>query len=289
MKSMDVHPVADLFPMLAEDELAELAEDIKTRGLLQPIMLDGEGRILDGRNRLAACELAGIEPDFTTYDGDDPDGYALAVNGQRREMTKRQKSIVGARMILLSNLDNKDQDVAAALGIPRTYVVEALPVVRHADLADRVLAGTLPFSKAAEQTRERDRQTAEETAAKSRLTASAPDLLSLVDEERMSIGDAVAALEARESKAEQDAKQREQERQEELERHRNRIRMVVTGWSTVRDLILSPTWPRFGADEFEVSYLAARRAEAAEIIDGLGESDQLAIRKIIAELTESDE
>lgn len=42
----------------------------------------------DGRNRYAACQLAGIEPTFTTYDGDDPDGYALAANGQRRDLTK---------------------------------------------------------------------------------------------------------------------------------------------------------------------------------------------------------
>ncbi len=81
-----VHPVADLFPMLAEDELAELAADIKQRGLLQPIVLDVEGRVLDGRNRLAACESAGIEPTFETYEGDDPDGYAFAVNVNRRHL-----------------------------------------------------------------------------------------------------------------------------------------------------------------------------------------------------------
>ena len=60
--------------MLADDELDELAADIKARGLLQPIVLDAEGRVLDGRNRLAACKKAGVKPDLITYADGDPDG-----------------------------------------------------------------------------------------------------------------------------------------------------------------------------------------------------------------------
>jgi ParB-like chromosome segregation protein Spo0J len=67
MSELAVHPVAALFPMRADDELDELAADIKERGLLQPVVLDAEGRVLDGRNRLAACGKAGVKPDFVTY------------------------------------------------------------------------------------------------------------------------------------------------------------------------------------------------------------------------------
>jgi ParB-like chromosome segregation protein Spo0J len=201
-ETLEVHPVADLFPMLAEDELQELADDIAQRGLLQPIVLDSEGRVLDGRNRLAACELAGVEPTFETYAGDDPDGYALAVNGQRRAMNKGQKAVVGAAM-LISSLDSKlkDQDVARALGVSKALLSQAITIAGYKDLAALVLANTRPFSTALEEAQKRDVQAAEENAAKDRLRTGAPDLLALVDEERLTLAVAIAELESREERA----------------------------------------------------------------------------------------
>ncbi len=52
-----------------------------------------------GRNRYAACQLAGIEPVFTTYDGDDPAGAALAVNIAHRHLTKGQQAVIAARAL----------------------------------------------------------------------------------------------------------------------------------------------------------------------------------------------
>jgi ParB-like chromosome segregation protein Spo0J len=46
---MKNHPIADLFPMMAEEELQDLAADIAERGLLQPITRH-DGVILDGRS-----------------------------------------------------------------------------------------------------------------------------------------------------------------------------------------------------------------------------------------------
>ncbi|MCC7234893.1 MAG: ParB N-terminal domain-containing protein [Bryobacterales bacterium] len=57
---MKAHPAAELFPMMTEAELRQLAEDIKAHGLADPItMLDG--MILDGRNRFEACKRAGVD------------------------------------------------------------------------------------------------------------------------------------------------------------------------------------------------------------------------------------
>src|SRR5262245_33089491 len=60
------HPVADEFPWMSEDELQELADDIKTNGQRQPIVKLRDGRIVDGRNRELACLVAGAIPWYCT-------------------------------------------------------------------------------------------------------------------------------------------------------------------------------------------------------------------------------
>lgn len=94
----ETHPAADLFAMLAPDQLASLADDIKTNGLLEPITLL-DGQILDGRNRLSACEQAEVEPEFTTYTGESPVAYVWSKNGVRRQLTKSQLSAVAAKIL----------------------------------------------------------------------------------------------------------------------------------------------------------------------------------------------
>jgi ParB-like chromosome segregation protein Spo0J len=69
---LQIHPVAELFPDLTAAELAELAADIKANGLRHPIVCTKDELILDGRTRLKACKIAGVEPFFEIYRGDDP-------------------------------------------------------------------------------------------------------------------------------------------------------------------------------------------------------------------------
>jgi len=87
-----VHPVADLFPMMTDEELADLAADIKANRLIQPIVIDQKGLLIDGRNRAKACEIAGIEPTVRMFEGDDKQlddhgldrSLAAALAGQKR-------------------------------------------------------------------------------------------------------------------------------------------------------------------------------------------------------------
>src|SRR4030095_12444190 len=102
-----VHPAADLFPMLPEDELRKLGEDIKKNGLSDWVALWCEGEsshlLLDGRNRLDAMELVGMD----VIDGngkfkpgiagevvliDDPYAYVISNNIRRRHLTKEQQA-----------------------------------------------------------------------------------------------------------------------------------------------------------------------------------------------------
>jgi hypothetical protein len=61
--SISIHPAADLFPLLSEDELAQLGYDIRRNGLTSPIAIMIEHNkpvLVDGRNRLDAMEIVGL-------------------------------------------------------------------------------------------------------------------------------------------------------------------------------------------------------------------------------------
>src|SRR5271165_7438402 len=83
------HPICLLMPSADEDELQNLTDDIRAQGLLDPIVLF-EKRILDGRNRAAACESAGVAPRYVAFEGAREEALVFAVshNLKRRHLTK---------------------------------------------------------------------------------------------------------------------------------------------------------------------------------------------------------
>lgn len=95
---LPAHPLAGLFPMLSDSEIAELADDICTFGQRVPIVVL-DGQVLDGRNRLAACKFAEIEPAFELYEGDDPLAFVLSHNLHRRHLTASQRAMVAAQIV----------------------------------------------------------------------------------------------------------------------------------------------------------------------------------------------
>jgi hypothetical protein len=94
-----IHPYADTFPLLSEDELAELADSISVNGLRLPIVVTPEGLILDGRNRWRACELAEVEPALGVYEGDDLAEYVIDANITRRNMSTGARAMATALVL----------------------------------------------------------------------------------------------------------------------------------------------------------------------------------------------
>ncbi len=84
------HPICLLMPSADEDELQNLSDDIRAHGLLDPIVLFEE-RILDGRNRAAACEGAGVAPRYVEFQGSREEALMFVVshNLKRRHLTKQ--------------------------------------------------------------------------------------------------------------------------------------------------------------------------------------------------------
>ena len=198
-----VHPLAAIFPMMSEGELQDLADDIKEHGLRQPIVIDADGVLIDGRNRLKACKMAEVEPTFVRLDGEDPAAYILSANVERRSPTAAQKAMARA----LANPETTDkggrprrgETVKRLNGSERVMLSQARLILRALGepIALKVLTGVKHFDEALrEATAACDRQASDE-AFMTRLRDTAPDLADLVTEGRMTLGEALAAHEER--------------------------------------------------------------------------------------------
>lgn len=91
--SYEIHPLADLVPRMTLAEYEELRESIAANGLRVPILLH-EGKVLDGRHRLQACQDEGVWPTFTEYMGDEPAGEVLSLNLHRRNLDASQRAML---------------------------------------------------------------------------------------------------------------------------------------------------------------------------------------------------
>jgi hypothetical protein len=202
---MKIHPAADLFPMMTKDELQELAADIAANGLVHPIIIDDQKQLIDGRNRLAACKIANVEPRFEQLNGRDPVLYILSANIERRHLTKGQRAMLTA--ILFPEPEKggrgkKSQALKSAesAGFSSRRMNEARSVLRYSrDLADSVIKGSISLDEALAKVEELRRQADSTEARLARLQAAAPDLAARVEEENLSLGEALAILDQREA------------------------------------------------------------------------------------------
>ncbi len=200
-----VHRVADVLPMMPDDELDELAQDIKTNGQRFPITRAKDDTILDGRNRLEACERAGIEPKIETKDVQDSVAFILSANIARRHLSKGQQAMIVAKIHPEPDKGGRGQKSSKNEEFPISSgnLSMARTVLKYArELADNVLSGTVALNNAYDtaQMRKRESETSEERLRQ--LRESDPDLADLVVEERLTLSHAEVLQEKRQKERE---------------------------------------------------------------------------------------
>lgn len=143
--------LAQIFPLSPED-LSDLAADIESHGLIEEITLartqgpESPLQIIDGRRRLQACEIAGVQPRYRILrDGMDCGNYIWSRNSERRHLTSSQRALAYAELFpsagpgrppraigncaISDNLPGPTQGQAASrLGVSRSLINDAYKV-----------------------------------------------------------------------------------------------------------------------------------------------------------------
>jgi ParB-like chromosome segregation protein Spo0J len=112
------HPLANNFPMMdpSSPEFRGLVASIKQVGLTEPITMH-EGKILDGRNRLRACQEAGVAPRFEDFDeakDGPPLAFVLAKNLYRRHLTEGQKAVKALETVTTKHGGDRTSEIKCA-------------------------------------------------------------------------------------------------------------------------------------------------------------------------------
>src|SRR6185312_15742607 len=149
--SMQFHPFSEIFPLLADADLAELADDIKSFGLREPIWLY-EGQILDGRNRWLACQRVKVDPQTRTFRGTEKGALALVIsaNLKRRQLTFEQRALAAARIAELHQ--GRPEKTGTGAGLTQEQAAEAFDVSERSVRSARKVIdqGSKPLQRAVE-------------------------------------------------------------------------------------------------------------------------------------------
>ncbi len=229
-----IHPMADLFPRLEGEDFHDLVSSLREQGLLEPIVIDEQGHVLDGRNRLRACQEAGVKPEVVPYEGDDPSRYALTVNITRRHLTAGQRAMIQAKSRLFATNNLVQEDAAVFGGVSQSRIAYAEIVLTHApDLVDGVIIGGTSLDEAYDLAKKRRAEAIARASKLERLANGATDLHQLVLEERMSLDEAIAVLDARVAKAEAADKKAEQTARNRIEEAQSAVGDLTATEETV--------------------------------------------------------
>ena len=116
-----------------EESIEELANSIKTYGILQPIIVEDKGkfyRIIAGERRWRAAKKAGLDKiPCLVRDEDEQKNKEISLieNIQRENLNPIEKAL--GYKELIDNYNLRQQDLADKLGISRTHVTNTLRIL----------------------------------------------------------------------------------------------------------------------------------------------------------------
>ena len=149
---MNIHPHAYLVREMTPNEFDNLVADIKENGQQLPITLY-EGMVLDGRHRLRACEMLGIEPETVEYEGDDPMRFVISMNAKRRHLTEGELGALGAKWVTATVGGYRRNDESHSVHGPND---KSPKEVTEADAAEELGIGVKTVSRSRKVLREGD-------------------------------------------------------------------------------------------------------------------------------------
>lgn len=301
-----VHPYADRFPMLPDDELAELVASIAANGLRNPVVVTPDGLILDGRNRFSACRALGFDPETVVYEGTDLAEYVIDCNTTRRHLKTGQRAMASALVLADDGRreggrwDYRSQMLPGQQSESSTWRVSMMRagvILDYApELAAAVISGETPlktaFTAADERRRSAEadelaRKAAEKRARVEAKTAAERDAkivadlsalghadkyLALIDSGTLTPTAAWGAYLADTEKERRAARDRDNARSHELRVIQESVR-YLSGGAAAAAIFLADTYPQQGRLSPQGMHIThASLAEAREYITTLMEA-----------------
>jgi N6-adenosine-specific RNA methylase IME4 len=156
-----IDPCAEAFPAMLVDEFEALKASISRNGLQDPLLL-WNGRIMDGRHRLKACQALGITPHVVELAGpyEAAKSAAFASNINRRHLGIGQRALLAAQLASHKRGQTKSakqdapaltqEEAARLFAISRDAVQKACRLLTLAEtsILNQVREGTMSLHEA---------------------------------------------------------------------------------------------------------------------------------------------
>lgn len=131
MADYSIHPAAEIFPPMNDDEFQRLVADIRDHGQRDPIVVH-QSAVIDGRNRFLACQRLGIEPKSVEWDGVGTiEAFVVSKNLHRRHLNESQRAMIAARLATLRHGSNQYRKEEGSID-PSSPTAPSAPVIAEA-------------------------------------------------------------------------------------------------------------------------------------------------------------